>query len=1133
MSDTTATSTGDDRFKQIVATLIAVVTVLAATVTFLQSSAGAQAAQASRDAQRFAIQAMGRKTSGQAQVSYDWQGAYQTWAELNDLALLADSTRDEPAAARYQAVRDRMIELSPLLDAPYFDPDSGDWPDTAAYEADTYLVSTTELSERYAAAAARQNAWSDKANVHIVQLTLLAVSLSLFGLSTTLSSGSRRLFVGVGTAIVGMTLVWLVIAVSQPVPALPDEAIQAYARGVGLSHQNRIEEAINAFDEALASAPNYANALYERGNTHYTLNDYEAAVTDYAAAAAAGRDDTHVGWNLGWTYYLMGQFEDAKRVDLRVLEMDPSLIGVRLNLGLARLAAGENAAAKSDYDEAMKIAAQIVTDAKAAGQEPPSSLWFYLDAGSLDLQNLIDRLNDKIYAWTQAPSPEVINDPDSVQRIAQDMIEQLKSLTAALEFTGQPPSGEVTARISPFEFAREVKDDAGSFLQYDIADAFHYRTKKVLVLFDYEGMQVGQKVLYKVYRDGSEYTSLRLTEDWPEELGESGSAQKPLSYAYSRLFILPAGHYDVEMYVDSHLVQRGSFTIHALDTPVTGQAGSVLFRDGFVDSSFAGWARYEDEDSVRENVDGAYRLFVAQDNLTVWSNPGLNFVDVQVEVDAARAGGPTSGESGVICRYQDADNFYVLKNTNDGYASIYKLKAGEWSELVQWQPSDAIFQGEDAINHLRADCVGERLALYVNDQLVAETRDSDFAFGDVGLLAGTFDDAGADILFDDFVVQQPAAVGSILYQEDFSDTASGWASYEDADYSTDYADGGYRIHVTKDNFAAWSHPGVEFIDAQIEVDATRIGGPETGEFGIICRYQDGDNYYAFEITGDGYYAIHKRKDGEWNVLGNDWQSSDTILQGDATNRIRADCVGDRLALVVNDQLLAEAQDSEFTSGDIGLLAGAFDDVGTDVLFDNLVIRQPAGEVAPPIVDGDVLFQDNFSDPSSGWARTQENDYSTDYASDTYAIYVGVDNLSVWSTPGLDLADARIEVSASKVGGPDDNNFGVICRYQDADNFYFLAISSDGTYAISKRQAGEWSLLGADEWLFSEAIFQGESSNTIRADCVGDTLTLYVNDQLLAEAQDADFVSGDVGLLAGSFDTAGVDILFDDFSVRQP
>jgi tetratricopeptide (TPR) repeat protein len=1132
MSQPTPANPGEERFKRLVAILIASVTVLAAIVTFLQSNAGAQAAQAGRDAQRFAIQAMGRKTGGQARVSYDWQGAFQAWAELNDLALLADTTRDDPAAVRYRAVRDRMIDLSPLLGERYFDAGSGNWPDVPAYEADTYLVETTELSERYAASAARQNAWSDRAGVHIVQLTLLAVSLALFGLSTTLSAASRRLFIAAGAGVVVVTLVWLIAVAAQPIPALADHAIEAYARGVGLAHQNETEDAIAAFDEALAAAPDYANALYERGNAHYTLNDLDQAAADYEAAAAAGRDDTYVGWNLGWTYYLQGRFEDAARVDARVLEKDAGLIGVRLNLGLARLAGGETDAARADYAEAMETAAQVVADAQAAGQEPPASLWFYLDAGSLDLQNLVDRLNEDVHDWTQAPSPETIKDPDAAQRAAQELIAELKSLTASLEFTGRPPGERPAARISAFQFAREVTDDAGDFVQYDVADAFHYLTKKVQVLFDYEEMQPGQPVLYKVYRNGAEYTSLRLSEEWPAELAESGSAQKPLSYAYSKLFILPAGRYGVEMYVDYHLMQRGSFSIQPGDAPVTGPAGSVLFRDGFTDSSFAQWTRRADEDSTRENVDNRYRIHVAADNLAVFANPGLNFVDAQIDVDAVRAGGPDSGEAGVICRYQDADNFYVLKITHDGYTGISKLKADEWSTLADWQASSAIRLGDEAINHLRAECVGDRLALYVNDQLVAEARDADFAFGDVGLLAGTFDDAGADVYFDDFVVQQPSAAGSVLYQEDFSDPGSGWARYQDADYATEYAEGGYRIRVTADNYTVWSHPGFDFADAQIEVEATLIGGPIGGEFGIVCRYQDGDNYYALKITGDGYSAIHKRASGEWIALA-DWQASDAIRQGvDAANRLRADCAGDRLALYANDQLLVEARDADFISGDIGLLAGTFEEPGVDVLFDNLILRQPQGAARSPS-DGDVLYADDFSDPASGWARSEEDGYITEYVDGAYRITLTRDTFTVWSQAGLEFDDVSIEVDATKIAGPDNNNFGIVCRFQDNDNFYLLQAGSDGTYAIAKRQAGEWRLLGSGEFEFSAAIRQGEATNHLQADCVGDRLALVVNGEWLAEAQDAGFASGDVGLLAGAFDVGGVEIAFDNFVVRRP
>ena len=65
-----------------------------------------------------------------------------------------------------------------------------------------------------------------------------------------------------------------------------------------------------------------------------------------------------------------------------------------------------------------------------------------------------------------------------------------------------------------------------------------------------------------------------------------------------------------------------------------------------------------------------------------------------------------------------------------------------------------IIQG-NALNHVRADCVGTQLTLYVNGTQVATANDSTLYSGDVGLLAGTFDIPDVNIMFDNFVVSTP------------------------------------------------------------------------------------------------------------------------------------------------------------------------------------------------------------------------------------------------------------------------------------------------------------------------------------------------------------------------------------------
>ena len=66
-----------------------------------------------------------------------------------------------------------------------------------------------------------------------------------------------------------------------------------------------------------------------------------------------------------------------------------------------------------------------------------------------------------------------------------------------------------------------------------------------------------------------------------------------------------------------------------------------------------------------------------------------------------------------------------------------------------------------------------------------------------------------------------------------------------------------------------------------------------------------------------------------------------------------------------------------------------------------------------------------------------------------------------------------------------------------------------------------------------AVNMGDAQNHIRADCIGNTLTLFVNSQQVSTAQDSSFTGGDVGLFAGTYDTPGTDIYFDNFMVTAP
>ncbi|MGE5250326.1 MAG: hypothetical protein ACM3QS_08950 [Bacteroidota bacterium] len=191
----------------------------------------------------------------------------------------------------------------------------------------------------------------------------------------------------------------------------------------------------------------------------------------------------------------------------------------------------------------------------------------------------------------------------------------------------------------------------------------------------------------------------------------------------------------------------------------------------------------------------------------------------------------------------------------------------------------------------------------------------------------------------------------------------------------------------------------------------------------------------------------------------------------------------------------------------------------------------------PAAPGSLLFEDDFSTHSLAWDSHSTAEGVIDYDAGGYRMLVNGKDALFWSTPHRELRDVRLEVDEGKLAGPDENRVGLFCRYA-GDRFYFFIISHDGYYGVGmfsggQDQAGQMELIGQSEMQYSPVINRGTNVNHLRADCAGDTLTLYVNGEKLAQAQDSRLSSGDVGLLGGTFSEPGADIIFDNFVALQP
>lgn len=184
-----------------------------------------------------------------------------------------------------------------------------------------------------------------------------------------------------------------------------------------------------------------------------------------------------------------------------------------------------------------------------------------------------------------------------------------------------------------------------------------------------------------------------------------------------------------------------------------------------------------------------------------------------------------------------------------------------------------------------------------------------------------------------------------IFQDDFSGEQNcGWLEYNRGGAVVAIQDGAMRISTSSPGEIWWTNPERQFDNVVIDVATKQVSGPDDNAYGVICRYQDEENFYLFLISGDGYYAIGKYQSGKDRVtyLTEDGQfaQSDQINQGAASNSLQASCIGNELSLAVNGYPLLTVTDSEFASGDIGLAVSALQQGTVEVDFDNLRVTAP-------------------------------------------------------------------------------------------------------------------------------------------------------------------------------------------------
>lgn len=215
---------------------------------------------------------------------------------------------------------------------------------------------------------------------------------------------------------------------------------------------------------------------------------------------------------------------------------------------------------------------------------------------------------------------------------------------------------------------------------------------------------------------------------------------------------------------------------------------------------------------------------------------------------------------------------------------------------------------------------------------------------------------------------------------------------------------------------------------------------------------------------------------------------------------------------------------------------------------------------PPDI-GTAVYEHDFSSPAGGLLsgqpfETASNEFGTRLAEYTPAgtllvtstseldTYVAGANTQELVVDGRDLSDLA-EVSVEADAAPDDigdaASWGLACRRdREVGRFYYAFVFDLGTGAGAgiirqDEPGGAWTELGRADLPDGVDIGRG-TTNRLRLDCLGSTLTLFVDGQEAVRATDSTYPSGSVALfvnpISRSEGEASAEVAFDNLVIRE-
>lgn len=557
--------------------------------------------------------------------------------------------------------------------------------------------------------------------------------------------------------------------------------------------------------------------------------------------------------------------------------------------------------------------------------------------------------------------------------------------------------------------------------------------------------------------------------------------------------------------------------------------------------------------------------------------------DYLVEVDTSFAAGHADNQYGLVFRYLDDQTFYLFALDSDTY-TLWRNLAGEWTALVEAQSAEVMApRGE---NRLGVVVQGDMIVLLINGTVVAQAQDETIPAGGVGLYAEAIATSAEDAIidFDNFefwLLQEPltltnagddesttpvvTAFDEAAIAETLAAITEGEADVydefrrEDGAWLGDARDAVTIAYVDRQRQIA-AGPNLVVVDLHAAlldlapadylaaIDTSFQGGDVQSQYGLVFRYQDGQNFYYYGLWRNTY-SLWVQAEGTWTKLI-DWTEADALAEG-GENRLGVLAQGETITLLLNDTPLTQVIDTHFASGGVGLYVETEAEGEATVAFDNFDLwllaaadeettvtptddaaRAALATTITALRETEATYYDGFRQEDGAWPTRAESDRTVTYENRTLVFAMQASNSLSFSayTPeeALTTSDYYVEVASSYLEGEQDGNYGLLFRYVDNENFYFFEVNQGG-YRLQKFEAGAWTPLL--DWVTDERLTTAAGAvHLLGVWAAGADFALLLDGEIVATITDSTFPTGGVGLGAGTYTAENFVASFDDFQL---